>query len=315
VPNRKKVTVVGAGNVGATLAQRLFERGYADISLVDIVPGLAQGKALDIMESGPIVASDANIVGGTEFSITAGSDLIIITAGIPRKPGMSRDDLLNTNVDIVSSIIKQAISLSPNAIILIVSNPLDAMVYTAFVTSGFPPNRVLGMSGVLDTARFRTFIAMELNVSVQDVQALVLGCHGDLMVPVLSHATVGGIPLTQLLPKEGLERIVQRTRDGGAEIVELLKTGSAYYAPSAAVAQMADAILLDQKRVLPCCALLTGEFGLKDVFLAVPVKLGSEGVEEIICLDLSQEEMSGLARSARAVQGLMEQVRKRLGQK
>jgi len=310
--NRPKVSIVGAGNVGATVAQRLFDRGYADVVLGDIVPGMPQGKALDILESGPLVGSDAHISGSNGYEETAGSTLLIVTAGIPRKPGMSRDDLLHTNVDIVDGIVRQAAPLSPDAVLLVVSNPLDAMVFTAWQASGFPPERVVGMAGILDTARFRAFAAQELGVSPRDVQALVLGCHGDLMVPVISQASVGGVPLAELLPKGRLEGIVQRTRDGGGEIVGLLKAGSAYYAPSAAVAQMAEAILLDQKRLLPCSVRLDGEYGFRDVFLGVPVKLGARGVEEIITLELSSGEQEALARSAAAVKELIEQVRRHL---
>jgi len=310
--NRKKVSVIGAGNVGATLAQRLFERGYADVALVDMVPGMPQGKALDILESGPVLGSDASIIGSNGYEETAGSDLLIVTAGLPRKPGMSRDDLLFTNTDIVHGIVQQAAPLSPDAVMVVVSNPLDAMVFTAWKASGYPVQRVVGMAGVLDTARFRTFVAHELNVSVQDVQALVLGGHGDQMVPVVSAASVGGVPLTGLLPKDRLDELVQRTRDGGGEIIGLRKTGSAYYAPSASIAQMADAILLDQKRILPCTALLKGEYGLNDVFVGVPVKLGAGGVEEIVRLPLTQDEQAALQRSAEAVCGLIEKVEARL---
>jgi len=306
--NRKKISVIGAGNVGATLAQRLFERGYADVVLVDIVPDMPQGKALDILESGPVTDSDVSIVGSNGYEETAGSDLIVVTAGLPRKPGMSRDDLLTTNTDIVHGIVQQIAPLSPDSVLVIVSNPLDAMVYAAWKASGFPHARVTGMAGMLDTARFRTFVAQELDVSPRDVQALVLGCHGDLMVPVLSQASVGGIPLSELLSKEKLEALVQRTRDGGTEVVGLLKTGGAYYAPSAATAQMVDSVILDQKRLLPCCAYLQGEYGLNDVFLGVPVKLGATGVEEVISMELDPEEQAGLARSAEAVRELIDKV-------
>lgn len=313
--NRKKVSVIGAGNVGATLAQRLFERGYADIVLVDIVQGMPQGKALDILESGPVVGSDVSITGSNGYQETAGSDLLIVTAGLARKPGMSRDDLLFTNADIVYDIVRQAAPLSSDAVLVVVSNPLDAMVFTAWKASGYPARRVVGMAGVLDTARFRTFVAQELNVSVRDVQALVLGGHGDQMVPVVSTASVGGIPLTGLLPKDRLDTLVQRTRDGGGEIVTLLKTGSAYYAPSASIAQMVDSILLDQKRVLPCTVLLDGEYDLKDVFIGVPVKLGAGGAEEIVQLPLTQEELAALHTSAQAVRGLIQKVEARLAGK
>jgi malate dehydrogenase len=276
---------------------------------------MPQGKALDILESGPVVGSDASIIGSNSYEETAGSDLLIVTAGLARKPGMSRDDLLFTNTDIVYGIVQQAAPLSPEAVMIVVSNPLDAMVFTAWKASGYPARRVVGMAGVLDTARFRTFVAQELNVSVQDVQAVVLGGHGDQMVPVVSTASAGGVPLTGLLPGDRLEKLVQRTRDGGGEIVALLKTGSAYYAPSAAIAQMADSILLDQKRVLPCTALLSGEYGLKDVFLGVPVKLGAGGVEEIVRLPLTQEEQAALHRSAESVRDLIQKVESRLAGK
>lgn len=306
--NRKKISVIGAGNVGATLAQRLFDRGYADIVLVDIVQGMPQGKALDILESGPVTDSDVSIIGSNGYEETVGSDLIVVTAGLPRKPGMSRDDLLATNTDIVHGIVRQTAPLSPDAVLVIVSNPLDAMVYTAWRASGFSPSRVIGMAGMLDTARFRTFVAQELDVSPRDVQALVLGCHGDLMVPVLSQASVGSVPLSELLSKDKLDALVQRTRDGGTEVIGLLKTGGAYYAPSAAIAQMVDSILLDQKRLLPCCAYLQGEYGLDDVFLGVPVKLGATGVEEVIRMELAPDEQAALARSAESVRGLIGKV-------
>lgn len=302
---RKKITVVGAGNVGGTTAQRLAERGYADIVLVDIVEGLPQGKALDILESGPVLGFSSKVTGANSYEETAGSDVVVITSGMARKPGMSRDDLLKTNQRIVSSVTGQIVERSPQATLIIVSNPLDAMCHTALETSGFPRERVIGMAGILDTARYRTFIAQELGVSVREVFAVVLGGHGDTMVPLPSKATVGGVPITELLPEERVNAIVQRTRDGGAEVVSLLKSGSAFYAPSAAVAEMVDAILLDQKRILPCATYLNGEYGIRDLFVGVPVKLGAAGVEEVIELPLSEEELTELKRSAAAVEELV----------
>ena len=303
---RKKITVVGAGNVGATVAQRLFERGYADVVMVDIIEGLPQGKALDMLESGPVLGTDAQITGTNSYEDTADSDLAIITAGIARKPGMSRDDLLFTNMDIVGGVAEQIARYSPQCILIVVSNPLDAMAQQALDVTHFPRERVVGMAGILDTARFRTFLAQELGVSVEDVQAYVLGGHGDTMVPLVESTNVGGIPITQLMQKEVVERIVQRARDGGAEIVGLLKTGSAYYAPSAAVAQMVDSIILDKKRILPCAAYLQGEYGVDGLFLGVPVKLGAGGIEEIIQVQLSSEEKAALDKSAGAVKELIE---------
>lgn len=303
---RFKVTVVGAGNVGGTTAQRLAERNYADVVLVDIKEGLPQGKALDILESGPVVGYDSRVVGTNGYEETAGSDVVVITSGIPRKPGMSRDDLLKTNQEIVGSVTEQVVAHSPDSILVIVANPLDAMCHVALETSGFPRERVVGMAGILDTARYRTFIAEELGVSVRDVFALVLGGHGDTMVPLPSMATVGGVEISQLMPAERVEAVVQRTRQGGAEIVKLLQTGSAFYAPSAASAEMVDAILLDQKRVLPCAAYLQGEYGINDLFVGVPVKLGSKGIEDIVELKLQDEELRELKDSASAVQELVE---------
>ena len=284
---RNKVTIVGAGNVGATAAQRVFDRGYADVVLVDIVDGLPQGKALDMLQSGPVIASDASVIGTNGYEETAGSDIVVITSGIARRPGMSRDDLLLTNMKIVTSVVEEVATRSPEAILLVVTNPLDAMAQRAFQVSGFPKNRVVGMAGILDTARFRTFLAQELKVSVKSVEAYVLGGHGDTMVPIVGGTTVGGTPISKLLPPERVDAIVQRTRDGGAEIVELLKTGSAYYAPSAAIAQMVDAILLDKKEILPCTAYLEGEYGVSGVYVGVPVKLGASGVEEVIEFELT----------------------------
>jgi malate dehydrogenase len=303
---KSKVTVVGAGNVGGTAAQRLAERNYADVVLVDIVEGLPQGKALDIAESAPVLGFDSRVIGTNGYEETAGSDVVVITSGSPRKPGMSRDDLLKTNQNIVGSVTEEVVKHSPEAIIIVVANPLDAMCHVAMETSGFPRERVFGMAGILDTARYRTFIAQELKVSVRDVFALVLGGHGDSMVPLPSMATVGGVSITELLPADRVEAIVERTRKGGGEIVGLLKSGSAFYAPSAAVAEMVDAILLDQKRVLPCAAYLQGEYGINDLFVGVPVKLGASGIEEIVELDLTDEEVSDLRKSAEAVKELVE---------
>ena len=303
---RKKITVVGAGNVGATVAQRLFERGYAGIVLVDIVEGMPQGKALDMLESGPVLGTDSHITGTNSYSDTANSDVVIITAGIARKPGMSRDDLLFTNMDIVGGVAEQIAKYSPNCILIVVSNPLDAMAQQALDVTKFPRERVIGMAGILDTARFRTFLATEVNASVEDVQAYVLGGHGDTMVPLVQSTNVAGIPISKLLSKEVLDPIVQRARDGGAEIVGLLKTGSAFYAPSAAVAQMVDAIILDKKRILPCAAYLKGEYGIDGLYIGVPVKLGANGIEEVIEVELSEEEKANLDKSAAAVTELVE---------
>lgn len=303
---RKKVTVVGAGNVGATTAQRLFERGYMDIVLVDVVEDMPQGKALDIAESGPVLGLDASIIGSNGYAESANSDVIVITAGIARKPGMSRDDLLFTNMKIIGSVVNEVVKLSPDAILIIVSNPLDAMVQHAFSLAGFPKNRVVGMAGVLDTARFRTFLAQELKISVKDIQAYVLGGHGDQMVPLTKYTTVGGVPISDLLDPESLERIIKRTQGGGGEIVALLKTGSAFYAPSAAVAEMVDSILLDQKRQLPCAALLEGEYGIDGIYMGVPVVLGATGVEKVVELALTAEEQSLLNNSADAVRELVD---------
>ena len=306
---RKKITVVGAGNVGATTAQRLLEKGYADIVLVDIIEGLPQGKALDMLQAGPIVGYDSQIVGTNSYEDTADSDIVVITAGIPRKPGMSRDDLLFTNMKIVGDVTGRVVEQSPDSILIIVSNPLDAMAQLAFRRSGFPRHRVIGMAGILDAARFRTFLAQELNASVDDVSAYVLGGHGDTMVPLVRLTTVGGIPITELLSAERIAEIVQRTQDGGAEIVKLLKAGSAFYAPSASITQMVDSIVLDQKRILPCATYLDGEFGIKGLFVGVPVKLGSKGIEEIVQLQLTEGEQAGLNGSAEAVQQLVDTMR------
>ena len=301
---RNKVTVVGAGNVGATCAQRIAERGYADVVLVDIIEGLPQGKALDMLQSDPLVASDAKLVGANSYEATAGSALVVITSGVARKPGMSRDDLLLTNMKIVQGVTENIVKHSPNCIIVMVANPLDAMTQLALHVSKFPRHRVVGMAGILDTARMRTFIAQELNVSVEDVFALTLGGHGDTMVPLPRLATVGGVPITELLPPQKVAAIVDRTVKGGGEIVALLKTGSAYYAPSAAAVQMVEAILLDRKRILPCAAYLDGEYGIKGVVVGVPVKLGSKGIEQVIEIKLTPEEQALLKKSAEAVKEL-----------
>jgi malate dehydrogenase len=303
---RRKVTVVGAGNVGATTAQRIFDKGYADVVLVDIVEDLPQGKALDMLEAAPVLGTDASIVGSNGYAETAASDIVVITSGIARKPGMSRDDLLLINMAIVTSVVKDVVQHSPECILLIVTNPLDAMAQRAFEVSGFPKKRVVGMAGILDTTRFRTFLAAELGVSVEAVSAFVLGGHGDTMVPLVGGTTVGGTPIGKLLPKKRIDEIVQRTRDGGAEIVSLLKTGSAFYAPSAAIAQMVEAILLDRKQILPCTAYLEGEYGIDGLYVGVPVKLGAGGVEEIIEIDLTAQESEGLQRSASAVRELID---------
>jgi malate dehydrogenase len=304
--SKSKVTVVGAGNVGGTTAQRLAERNYADVVLVDIVEGLPQGKALDILESGPVIGFDSNVIGANGYEESADSDVVVITSGSPRKPGMSRDDLLKTNQNIVQSVTEEVVKHSPETILVMVANPLDAMCHVALEVSGFPRERVVGMAGILDTARYRTFIAQELGVSVRDVFALVLGGHGDTMVPLPSMATVGGVAITDLLPQDRVEAIVDRTRNGGAEIVQLLQSGSAFYAPSAAVVEIVDAILLDQKRLLPCAAYLQGEYGIDDLFVGVPVKLGASGVEEIVELDLRDTELEDLRNSAGAVRELVE---------
>ena len=306
----KKVTVVGAGNVGATAAQRLAEKELCDVVLVDIIEGVPQGKSLDLTEAAPIEKHDAHLTGANTYDATAGSNIIIITAGIPRKPGMSRDDLLGTNAGIMKKVTEQVAKLSPDAVIIIVSNPLDAMCHVAFDASGFPKERVLGMAGVLDSARFRAFIAMELNVSVENTHAFVLGGHGDTMVPLPRYSTVAGIPITELLPQDRIDAIVERTRTGGAEIVSLLKTGSAYYAPASAAVEMAESILKDKKKILPCAALLQGEYGIEDLFIGVPVKLGAAGIEEVIQIKLTEDEQAALNRSAAAVQELKKALKK-----
>jgi len=303
---RTKITVVGAGNVGATTAQRLAERDYADVVLVDIVEGMPQGKALDLNQSGPVVGYEPNVVGTNGYEESAGSDIVVITSGFPRQPGMSRDDLLAKNKEIVGGVAAQVAERSPKAIVIVVTNPLDAMCHVASDVTQFPRQRVIGMAGVLDSARFRTFLAWELGVSARDVTGFVLGGHGDTMVPVVSYSNVAGVPITQRIASDRLEEIVQRTRDGGAEVVKLLQKGSAFYAPAAATAEMVDSIVLDQGRVLPCAALCQGEFGIDGLFVGVPVKLGRNGIEEIIEIELEQGEREQLKKSAAAVQELVE---------
>jgi len=294
-----KITVIGAGNVGASAAQRLVDKELAnEVVLVDVIDGLPQGKGLDMYEATPIEGTDVKVVGSNSYSETANSDIVIITAGIARKPGMTREQLQDTNAEIVKTVTEQAVAVSPKAILLVVSNPLDVMTYVALKVSGFERHRVIGMAGILDTARFRTFIAMEMNVSVEDVYAMVLGGHGDSMVPLPRYSTVAGVPLPELLPKEKIDALVKRTRDGGIEIVNYLKTGSAYYAPSSAVVQMAEAIVKDKKRILPCAVYLQGEYGIQDTVIGVPVKLGKNGVEEIIQIKLNDEEQAALKKSA-----------------
>src|SRR5256885_9904333 len=307
---RNKITVVGAGNVGATTAQRLAERDYADIVLVDIVEGMPQGKALDLNQAGPVVGYEPNITGTNGYEETSGSEIVVITSGLPRKPGMSRDDLLAANKEIVESVTREVSERSPDAIIIAVTNPLDAMCHVALEVSGFPRQRVVGMAGILDSARFRTFLAWELGVSARDVNGFLVGGHGDTMVPVVSYSNVAGIPIRQKLSDSKIEEIVQRTRDGGAEVGKLLQKGSAFYAPSAAVAEMVDSIVFDQKRVLPCAALCQGEFGIDDLFVGVPCRLGAEGLEEIVEIELEDEEQEQLAKSADAVKELVEAMQK-----
>jgi malate dehydrogenase len=303
---RGKVTVVGAGMVGGVVAQKLAERDYADVVLVDIVEGLPQGKALDMLQSGPVVGYDSHLTGANSYADTAGSDVVVITSGVARKPGMSRDDLLRTNMGIVRSVTEQVVAASPDAIIIVVSNPLDAMCHVAFDASGFPKERVLGMAGVLDSARLRTFVAQELDVSAEDVQAMVLGGHGDTMVPLPRYTTVSGIPITELLSEERIAALSERTANGGAEIVGLLKTGSAFYAPGNSAVQIVDAIVLDKNRVLPCSVYLEGEYGIEGLYVGVPVKLGAGGVKQIIELHLTSGEQAALQESAAAVRGLVD---------
>ncbi len=308
----KKVTVVGAGNVGATAAQRLCEKELCDVVLIDIVEGVPQGKALDLTEAAPIEKHDSHLTGANGYETSANSDIVIITAGIPRKPGMSRDDLISTNAGIMKNVVEQIAKLSPEAVLIIVSNPLDAMCHVAYEASGFPKNKVIGMAGVLDSARFRAFIAMELDVSVENTHAFVLGGHGDTMVPLPRYSTVAGIPITELMPADRIAALVDRTANGGAEIVGLLKTGSAYYAPASAAVEMAESILKDKKKVLPCAVYLDGEYGYSDLFIGVPVKLGAGGVEQIIEISLTDDEKAALDKSAAAVQELKD-VLKSLG--
>ena len=305
---RRKVTVIGAGNVGATVAQRVVEAGLADVVLLDIVPGLPQGKALDLAEAAPLLGHDVTVIGSNDYADTADSTVIVVTSGLARQPGMSRDDLLLKNAQIVSSVVEQAAKHSPNAVIVVVTNPLDAMCHVALKASGFPRWRVIGMAGVLDAARFRTFVSMELGVSPVNTCAFVLGGHGDAMVPVPRYSTVGGVPLPQLMSPEQIERIVQRTRDGGAEIVALLKTGSAYYAPAAAAAEMIDAILEDRHKILPCSTYLKGEYGVEGLFVGVPVRISRVGVDEIVQVQLDEGERAEFDKSAASVKELVDKL-------
>jgi malate dehydrogenase len=310
MPRRNKVTVVGAGNVGATCAHWIVAKELADVVLIDIVEGMPQGKALDLMEATPLEDVDCKVVGSNGYDESAGSDVVVVTSGLPRKPGMSRDDLLAKNKAIVGSVCAEIKKSSPDAIVIIVSNPLDAMCHVAYDTLGFPRERVIGMAGALDTARYKTFIAMELGVSVEDVHGMVLGGHGDTMVPLPRHTSIGGIPLTELVPKDRIDAIIGRTAKGGGEIVSLLKTGSAFYAPSSGTVQMVESILKDKKRVLPCATLLNGQYGHKDLFIGVPCKLGAAGVEEVIELALDDHEKGLLDNSAAAVKELVEALAK-----
>ncbi|GAC1394694.1 MAG: malate dehydrogenase [Ktedonobacteraceae bacterium] len=303
---RRKITVVGAGFVGSTLVQRLAERDYADVVMYDIVPNMPQGKALDMLQAGPVLGYDSLVTGTNDYADTANSDIVVITSGFPRKPGMTRDDLVKKNQEIVTQVTEQIAKHSPNAILVIVTNPLDAMAQLALHVSGFPRERVIGMAGVLDTARFRTFIAQEVGASVRDVQAYVLGGHGDTMVPLSRMCTVAGVPIAQLIAAERIEQIVQRTRDGGAEIVKLLGTGSAYFAPSASVLQMIDSMLLDKKMIVPCAVYLNGEYGIKNLFVGVPAKLGAKGIEQVVEIELTEEERMLLQKSASAVKELID---------
>src|SRR5438270_2206748 len=306
---RPKITVVGAGNVGATAAQYAVEKGLGDVVLVDVIEGVPQGKALDLAQAGPIHRYDSTLVGSNGYDETADSDIVVITAGLARKPGMTRDDLLFKNAEIVGGVVEKIVALSRNAILILVTNPLDAMVQLAWKKSGFPAARVIGMAGVLDSARFRTFIAQELNVSVENVTAFVLGGHGDTMVPLPRYSTVAGIPITDLLPKEKIDALVTRTANGGAEIVGLLKTGSAYYAPAASAVEMVEAILKDKKKILPCAAYLEGEYGINGLFVGVPVKLGRAGVEQIIEITLTTDEQAAFKKSADAVRELVDKLK------
>ena len=298
---RKKISIIGAGFVGATAAHWAAEKELGDVVLVDILEGIPQGKALDLFQAAPVEGFDARVIGSNEYDETKDSSVVIVTSGVPRKPGMSREDLLEINKKIIESVVGQVVERSPQAVLIMVTNPLDTMTYLAFKKSGFPKQRVIGMAGILDAARFKAFIAMELGVSVEDIQALLLGGHGDEMVPLPRYTTISGIPLSQFLPKETIDRLVDRTRKGGGEIVNLLKTGSAFYAPSAAAIQMTEAILKDKKRILPCCVYLDGEYGLKDIYFGVPVKLGAGGAEAVIELQLTEEEKKLVAKSAESV--------------
>jgi len=309
---RKKVTVVGAGNVGANCALRIAGKELADVVLVDVVEGIPQGKGLDLLESGPVEHYDVNVTGANDYEPTANSDVVVITCGFPRKPGMSRDDLLLANYDVVKSATEQAVKYSPNAFIIVVTNPLDAMCWTALKVSGFTKNRVVGMAGILDTARFRTFVAQELNVSMESVTAMVLGGHGDTMVPLVRLSSVSGIPLTELLDQSTIDRLVQRARDGGAEIVKYLKTGSAYYAPSSGAVEMVESILKDKKKVVPCAAYLEGEYGIREMYVGVPVKLGAGGVEKIYEITLQPNEQAALEKSAKAVRELIDVIKTKM---
>ncbi|MDP6682943.1 MAG: malate dehydrogenase [Desulfobacterales bacterium] len=305
----KKVTVIGAGNVGATTAQRLAEKELCDVVLIDIIEGFSKGKALDLAEAAPIEKHDAHLIGANKYEASTGSDIVIITAGITRKPGMSRDELISTNAKIVRDVTQQVTATSPDSILIVVSNPLDVMCHVAYQTSGLRKTRVIGMAGVLDSARFRAFISMELNVSVENTHAFVLGGHGDTMVPLPRYSTVAGIPITELLSKERIDALVERTANGGAEIVGLLKTQSAYYAPASAAVEMAESILKDKKKILPCAAYLEGEYGINGLFIGVPVKLGAKGVEEIIEISLRDEEKAALDKSADAVRDLLKKLK------
>jgi len=306
---RPKVTVVGAGNVGASVAQYVVEKELADVVLTDVIEGLPQGKALDLLQAGPVHRYDCHLVGSNDYKDTADSDIVVITAGLARKPGMSRDDLLFKNAEIIKGVVEQVVRYSPNAILIVVTNPLDAMAQLAFRVSGFPKHRVIGMAGILDSARFRTFIAQELNVSVENVTAFVLGGHGDTMVPLPRYSTVAGIPITDLLSKERIAALVERTANGGAEIVSLLKAGSAFYAPGASATEMVEAILKDKKKIVPCAAYLEGEYGISGLYVGVPVKLGRQGIEEIIQIKLTPEEAAALEKSADAVKELVDKLK------
>ncbi len=306
---RPKVTVVGAGNVGASVAQYVVERELADVVLTDVIEGLPQGKALDLLQAGPVHRYDCHLTGSNDYKETAGSDIVVITAGLARKPGMSRDDLLFKNAEIIKGVVEQVVHHSPNSILIVVTNPLDAMAQLAFRVSGFPKHRVMGMAGILDSARFRTFIAQELQVSVENVTAFVLGGHGDTMVPLPRYSTVAGIPITDLLPKERIAALVERTANGGAEIVSLLKAGSAFYAPGASATEMVEAILKDKKKIVPCAAYLEGEYGINGLYIGVSVKLGRQGIEEIIQIKLTSEEDAALKKSADAVKELTDKLK------